>query len=204
MSNSEKPDKKWRRGGRVLLIISLAANLFLVGLMAGGWASGFRFRGPIASNFMRHNMAPDLRIRQLARQLPDATRLKLHEAMTGTRENNPSVMRHMRQSRIEVFQALQAEPFDVARFEDALKRSRQAELARRELSHQVLLTFLDSLDEQERVFVVRMVGATFERRLDAGPSARPRNWNKFQRSDMHSGDRQRQNSTESDAPAEDE
>ncbi len=163
MSTVDKPERQRRRGGRVLLITSLAVNLFLVGLMAGGWASGFRFRGPIASNFMRQAVMPDMHVRQLARQLPDGARMKLREAMTDTRAVNRTIIHDIRLSRRAIFQSLRADPFDLARFEEALQSARQAELARRKLSHQVLLKFLDSLDDQEKEFVLKMVSNAFER-----------------------------------------
>jgi|GEM_PF-1806422 len=163
MSVAEKPEKKRGSAGRILLIISLAANLFLLGLLAGGWASGFRIRGPMAANFMQPNLTANLPIRQLARQLPDATRLKLHDALVSKRKQNRTITHDLRQSRRAVFQALEAEPFDVGRLGQAFTAYRQADLEHRELSHQVLLDFLDSLDEQERAFVIRMVLTTFER-----------------------------------------
>ncbi len=202
MSTVEKPEKQRRSGGRVILIISLAANLFLVGLLAGGWASGFRVRGPIASNFMMQSLAPDLHIRQLAHQLPDATRMKLRETMASTRAHNRTIIHDVRQSRHAIFQALRAEPFDATRLDGAFKASRQADLARRELSHQVLLNFLTSLDEQEKAFVVRMVGTTLERAQEFGRPGRPQSREGLRRLDMRSDELPGQQ--ESDAPDEEE
>ena len=200
MSAEEIQAKKRGNAGRILLIVSLAANLFLVGLLLGGWATGFRVSGPMAANFMRPNSASVLPVRQLARQLPDDTRQKLHDALIQKRAKNREITQNVRRSRRAVFNALRAEPFDITALDRAFADARRADLAQRELSHQVLLDFLARLDDQERAFVVRMVLNTFERGHENLRRERPRKPGFRRPADRRSDEDTEQKTPDTDKP----
>ncbi len=170
--SATEPEEKRRRGRGLVLMGSLVANVFLVGLIAGGWLSGdFRPQTPApAVRMMVAEGIAEQQIRRLARQLPDATRVKLRQAMKDSHDRFRANRRKVIQARRNVFRILRAEPFDAERLSMAYADLRHFEMQRREMSQEVFVKFLSSLDEQERSFVLSMLATA----MDHAPAQRDR------------------------------
>jgi len=141
------------RGGRVLLIASLALNLFLVGLIVGGIMSGvrtFRERGP---GFGLSAME----MREVADMLADETRAKFRESMRDSFPELRQAFRDARQARDGVSEALAAEPFDIDALEDAFATARAADDKVWTLSTGAFTKFVGELDEAEREELVEAI-----------------------------------------------
>ncbi len=169
MSSTVPEGKPRSRGGRVLLIGSLALNLFLVGLLVGGWAGGVRILGPV----MIQGRAPlfggaEMDLRQVASMLPEQSRTKLREIMRDAFPEMRPALREGRQARLEINRALQAKPFDVASLGAAFEQSRDADQRVRTLFHETFLEFVGTLDDQEREFLYQAIKNT--RREPPGPA----------------------------------
>ncbi len=108
---------------RLLLIVSLAANLFLGGVFAGGFIEAWR-QDPEPS----HGRPPPFRLHMggMLERLPEDARGQAHDVMERHRGRMRGSVGEMRQARREVAAALAAEPFEPNRLETAL-----AELRRR-------------------------------------------------------------------------
>ncbi len=106
---------------RVLLIVSLALNLFLGGLFAGHWLEAWR-RGP--EPFQGRPPPLRLHMGRMLERLPAEAREQATRVMERRREAMRKTVRAMHQARREVRRSLHAEPFDPARVERALEALR--------------------------------------------------------------------------------
>lgn len=114
---------RWARWRGPVLFVSLGVNLFLVGIMAGGWWHGHHGR------YWRHQMMgqqmgqagmpgmPGQRngmavLREAIRELPAADRKPFEDAMERRRAEVQQLQQDVRQARLKVNETMRAEPFD--------------------------------------------------------------------------------------------
>ena len=130
---------KWK----ILVAVSLALNLFLIGLVVGGGAIVLA-----QLKEQRARQAPALMA--VARELPPETREQVGTALRAAgREAGPD-LREARRLRREAVSILQADTLDPAAARAALERSRAAEFrGRAKLDTAIVATFED-LDPETR------------------------------------------------------
>jgi uncharacterized membrane protein len=136
-----------RRQFGIILIVSLAANLFLAGLVAGDWIMGrVGPRPPFgpATNFgwMRHAIGSDAEkiIEPVMQQHRDAMRRQ---------------MEGVRATRRDVGAALTAEPFDRARLESALARLRSQAAEAQTAFHGTFVDVVSNLTPEQRAALAK-------------------------------------------------
>ncbi len=132
---------------RLLLIVSLAANLLLGGIFAGGFIEAWR-RGPEAAD----GRPPPFRLHmgRLLEHLPEAVRDDAREVMERHRGEMRGSVRAMRRARREVREALAAEAFDPARLEAALAELRTRGSGAQAAMHGAMLELASSLTPEAR------------------------------------------------------
>ena len=112
-------EKARRRNGRIFLVVSLAANLLLIGFIAGQMLHhppGRGHEGPMTIERLTGGMPPPVR---------DAVRAKL-------RENRPQIAEKIaavRAAQAEIRAAISAEPFDPERLRAAFSAVRDRRIA---------------------------------------------------------------------------
>lgn len=154
----------------VLLAVSLAANVFLGGFVAG------RIAGPKLPGF---DHARDGEGRDHARgrhdfdDLPPAVREKMKAAFKDKREEFAQTFREGRALRDEFVSTLTAETFDRAAAEAAAAKIEAFEEKRRRSMPRLVIDMMDGLSAEDR----RALAALVERRMTedmAGPGKRRR------------------------------
>lgn len=152
------PNPPRRRGLKIALVLSLAVNLLLVGLLAGGAMRVARLDDMAGGR-------PDLRA--LWRAIPDETRDRLRETAreSGLADAHRRPDRDMRRARAAQMNAalaaaLRAEPFDAQAFASLLSGDRDEAARRVDAAHQVLAAQIQALTAAER--------ATMAARFEAG------------------------------------
>ncbi len=143
-------------GGRILLFASLAINLFLLGLLVGGWTQGIRILRPdVVGPTIDVPMNPEFNVRRLAQSLPEDTRKKLQAVMRGAAPDFREARRDAVDARRGIYDALNAESFDQDQLEAAFAATRAADEKIRKISHNVFYEFTLQLDDQERALLVQ-------------------------------------------------
>lgn len=159
------PKSPRRRGLKIALILSLAVNLLLIGLLAGGAMRTARLDEVAGGR-------PDLRA--LWRALPDEARDHLRETARGSGSagaySRPD--REARRARAAMLnaalaEALRAEPFDLQGFASLLAGDRDEAARRIDAAHQVLAGQIGALSPADRA----ALAARFEANL-RGPNRR--------------------------------
>lgn len=123
--DSSAPKGRWARWRGPVLFVSLGLNLFLVGVMAGGWwhqhhGRGMRHHmmgqhmqmgrpGEIGGMPMRGGMAV---LRDAIQQLPEADRKLFEDSMAQRRAEVQQLQQDVRTARQKVNETIRAEPFD--------------------------------------------------------------------------------------------
>lgn len=131
--DTSPPKSGWARWRGPVLFVSLGVNLFLIGVMAGGWwhqhhGRGWRHHGmgqhmqmgrpgQMGGAPMRGGMAV---LRDAIQQLPESERKLFEEAMAARRAEAQQLQTDIRQARMKVNDAIRAEPFDRKTMADAL------------------------------------------------------------------------------------
>lgn len=152
MSSTETPD---RRGSpawmKILLVLSLAGNLAVLGVVFGHSLrdSEHRTRGSERVIDWIIGMVPEGR-RDLAVAHFDAVRERIGAARAQRSERLPAVIA-----------AMQAEPFDPASLDAALDAMFDRDTSGRTIVRESLISMLDQFTPEERVFFA----ANFEQRL---------------------------------------
>jgi uncharacterized membrane protein len=153
------PKPPRRRGLKIALVLSLAVNLMLIGLLAGGAMRAARLDEVAGGR-------PDLRA--LWRAMPDELRDQLRE----TARDSGLAGAHMRPDRearrdraamlnAALASALRAEPFDTQGFASLLAGDRDAAARRIDAAHQVLAGQIQALSAADRA----ALAARFEANL---------------------------------------
>lgn len=132
---------------RLLLIVSLAANLLLGGIFAGGFIEAWR-RGPEPAD----GRPPPFRLHmgRMLEHLPEDVRDRAQALMERHRGEMHGSVRAMRRARREMRAALVAEPFDPARLEAALAELRTRGGAAQASMHGAMLELASDLTPEAR------------------------------------------------------
>ncbi len=132
---------------RLLVVASLALNLFLGGILAGGWIEDWR-RGPEA----RPGRPAPLHFRfgRIIEHLPPGDAKLAHALMGQHREAMRVQIQALRQARKEVREVLVAETFDRARFETALRALRSHASASRAAMHRATAELAEQISAEGR------------------------------------------------------
>jgi uncharacterized membrane protein len=127
---------------KTLAAVSLVLNVFLLGSIAGGayWLSGPLQRG----------------IRFAAADLSPERQKELRDALRKTRRESLPLIRDARDGRIDLAHVLAARDFDRHALDDALSRTREADVALRARIEGTVADFASTLTPDERL---KLVGA---------------------------------------------
>ena len=144
-------------GGRILLFASLAINLFLLGLLVGGWSQGMRVLRPdLMQPVVGAPMAGDImNVRRLAQTLPPDMRTKLQDAMRAGAPDFRQARRDAMNARRGIYEALKADPFERDQLESAFADVRVADERLRQVSQNIFFEFASQLDDEERATLVK-------------------------------------------------
>ncbi|SAL15669.1 membrane protein [Caballeronia arvi] len=136
---------------KTLAAVSLVLNVFLLGAIAGGayWLSG-----PFAHQ--RTEAAQQRGIRFAAADLSPERQRQLRDALRKTRRESLPLIRDARDGRIDLAHRLAAQDFDRRALDDALARTREADVALRARIEGTVADFASTLTPQERL---KLVGA---------------------------------------------
>ena len=145
--NAGSPQRLPRRWGwrGLALIVSLALNLFLFGLLAGGRLADWRDPDPVVGGAFGPGA-----VSRLMRGLPESARIDASQMLA---ERRPEIRRHMRalgNARLAAFRALTAEPFDQQAFGDAMAVVRDRTMTLQASVQAVLIDLSGSLDAETR------------------------------------------------------
>jgi len=129
---------------RVLVIVSVLLNVFLIGGIVGG---GYRWVA--AQRSVAAQQARPLRF--AAKGLSQERQQQFVEDLQQARRNSRTLAQDSRQGRLDVAQVLAAPQFDPTALDAALARTRNADVALRIRVEQTIATFAGSLSPEERV-----------------------------------------------------
>ena len=123
---SDAVPRRWPRWKGIILVISLALNFLVIGV--------------VATAAIRHRLGPPPGFTQativtFARSLPEPRRQEIMEATRAERLALRPYRAELRRARAEVRNTLVAEPFDLARFKTAHERLLEAEVSARKVAH---------------------------------------------------------------------
>lgn len=156
-----------------VLLASLLLNAFLIGGIIGhrARAPGGAAMPPVGTTsagdliYSPRAIWPDLS--------PERRRTTVKE-LVRMRGVVRAQFEEVRQSRLAVLAALEAEPFDLGAYAAALERSRAADLKLREISSGVMVSLIGSLSDEERRAVVEGIEQRRAERSLRAPGERPR------------------------------
>lgn len=157
-----------RRTLLIVLVVSLAVNLFLVGAVAGGLVVGQKFRGDRPP--MGRGGAPAQPLWRAGEALPPPQAKAYREALRGAGPELRAAMREARAERAQTWKALAAEPFDAAAAKQRLAQIRQREADARGQIEDRIVDYAADLSPADRALLAR--GLT-ERPRREGPPPRP-------------------------------
>lgn len=149
------------RGLRILLIASLALNMFLLG--AGAVLLGralFAPPMPPGPRFMERGGMPSPMT--IFKAMPEASRERLERDFKEERTRMRRAIGVARKARREAYEAFTAEPFVPTALTERLRRSREADLAAVGAVHELMGQLTQALSPEER----QLVAAEVRRRAD--------------------------------------
>lgn len=150
MAEDDKtPKPPMRRSLRILLIVSLALNLMVAGVIVGGIAKG-RAPGPFGGF--------DMTLGPFARALDDDHRRELRDHLRGQEGLRPPSRRDRAEAMRDFMAALRADPFDPAAVDAIFAGQRDRATAGMRAGQDALLAQLQAMTAAER--------AAFADRLD--------------------------------------
>ena len=139
------PRRRWQS---VLLIVSLALNLFLIGILAGGRIAKWSYpEMPIA-----FALSPGI-VSRLIGELPPGAQAEARRLFEDRRWEIRREMRALRTARVEALEILTAEPFDREAFSEAMVAVRRQTLAVQEVVHEVLIDLSSRVDPETRAML---------------------------------------------------
>ncbi len=136
--------RRWPRWKGIMLVVSLALNLLVVGI--------------VATAAVRHHLAPPgfsppPTVVTFARSLPEPRRREIWEATRSERHALRPHRAELKQARADVRSALVAEPFDAERFKSAHQRLFEAEMGARKVANQLFeATTMRMTPDERRAF----------------------------------------------------
>ena len=150
---------KTRRATKVILVISLAFNLLIVGVVVGAFMNGGRPGG--MQRF-------DLTVGALTRAMEGEHRDAVREALRDSGAFRPADRAALRADMIALLATLRADAFDEAAFREALMRQRERLRTGQATVLDVVATQIDAMSVQERsAFADRL-----EQQMRNGPPPR--------------------------------
>ncbi|MBS8228747.1 periplasmic heavy metal sensor [Vannielia litorea] len=158
--DTPRPRRRWMR---VVLVLSLAANLAVAGLVLGAWIThGDKHRD---GSKRGERVTRELGFGPYARAIPRESRDGLKEAIEARR----GALRANRDTLRSAFEAtlatLRAEPFDRAAMAEQMAAQRAAISDSQQIGHEILLDRLERMSPEER--------AAFADRLERGLGREP-------------------------------
>lgn len=150
------------RGAKLLLVLSLALNLLVIGVVAGGAFKHARNAGAAP---------PGSDLRALWWALPDAARRDLRATMSadhepGHRARNREERRAQAAERmVQMHHLLRAEPFDAEAFAALLELERQARAGRIDAAHAALVARVAQMSSEERAAMAERLETRRQRRF---------------------------------------
>ena len=154
------------RGWKILLVSSLVLNIFLLGGIAGGAYQWFSTR-----NASRATVAQPVALRLAAEQLSADRQKQFVEGIKLARRETKQFARAARSERDEVLRLLAAPTLDRGALEDALKRTRDADIAVRTSVEESVVDFATTLTPDERIKLVEGLKRRGNWRLSAQQQA---------------------------------
>ena len=151
-----------RRVLRIVLVISLIVNVFLVGLLAGQVVSGRMANLPFGGAILRE-------LPQIAQSLPEDDRATARRAFRQLARELMQGFRAVRTARQDVLDALSTEPFDVAALDRALMELRSRTDAAQAIAHQALLAIGPDLSPEGRAALAERAAALHRGDRHGGP-----------------------------------
>ncbi|WP_321792896.1 periplasmic heavy metal sensor [Caballeronia sp. J97] len=133
---------------KTLAAVSLVLNVFLIGSIAGGAYRLFAHQ--------RADAAQQRGIRFAAADLSAERQRQLRDALRQTRRQSLPLIRDARDGRIDLAHILAARDFDRKALDDALARTREADVALRARIEGTVADFASTLTSDERL---KLVGA---------------------------------------------
>jgi uncharacterized membrane protein len=153
-----QPDK--RRAPRwlwVVLILSLALNLLVIGIVAGSW---WRHGGPRDHRDRIFTGA----IERLMKDLPEAKRQHARDLLERHRQAVSPIRGELREARKNAKEAVLTEPYDEAKVKAALARFREIRLSQHQSMHDMMLGLLKDLTLKERKQLLDHIREGFRKR----------------------------------------
>jgi uncharacterized membrane protein len=142
------------RRTRIVLVVSLALNVFALGALASAWVLG----GPGFGASHRPARFIGLPLpRQLQAALPERDHGLLRTTLDAHRPEIRTRIRAIFAARRAVADAIRAEPFDRARLEAALAALREKEGATAEEAHRMMTDLAAKLDAGGRAKVAELI-----------------------------------------------
>lgn len=165
-----------KRGGLwAVVLVSLALNLFLGGLVAGRWLGGgqpggFRSASPT-------DIVMPFNPRQFLRTLPNERKKEIIRLIRSRMGEVRQAFGSVPETRKEIIAALEADPFDPARLEAAFANTRgQFDEAVGSI-HQVIQTLAAELTPDERKLMADAIRDKARRRVERRQKKRDKNRN---------------------------
>ena len=160
---------------RILLIVSLALNMFVLGagVVLLGRHMGHTERGP---GMMRHAEFPGPNL--MLRALPNETRKRIEAEIGPEKAAMRAAMETARKARRAALAAFSAQPFSAETYEEKRKASEDADIAAVRAAHALLAKASASLTPEERASVIdamknRRFGPSFKDELDRPSNGSP-------------------------------
>ncbi len=147
----------------IVLLSSLALNLFLGGIVVG------KYLGQVSDSKFFHPPPMPRGPRWILESLPEASREKVSPLIQAHRQQMKPQIRAMRAARREVHQQLTADDFNVEVLSEALAKLEKEKQKGGKMMHQLLIDIASQLNEEDRQ---RLSEAT--RRRPRPPWARDR------------------------------
>ncbi|MCI4662210.1 MAG: periplasmic heavy metal sensor [Neomegalonema sp.] len=144
---------------RIVLILSLAVNLFFIAMIGARIAGGphdFRDRRGLPFGHVMRHLPED--VRQIAREVRDDYEPRFKAMRTQTPDKRAAVVA-----------SLQAEPFDRDRFEQALLGISEEFQSRGALIREKTLSFIDRLSPAQRESLAAVLKEDLRRKPRFGP-----------------------------------
>ena len=132
-----------------IVLVSLALNLFLGGLVAGRWLGGGHPHGGFRSANPTDIVMP-FNPRHFIRSLPDERRKEIIKLLKGRTGDVRRAFQAVGEQRMEIIAALEAEPFDAARLDAAFTDTRGRFDVAVGTIHGVILSLVADLTPDER------------------------------------------------------
>lgn len=142
---------------RIVLILSLAINLLIAGVVAGRWWMHGRPHGPGQHPFTAA-------IERLMKDLPEAKREHAGELLKHHRDTVRPLRELSREAREGAREAILTDPYDEAKVKTAFDRFRDIRQTRRQSTRDMMLGLMRELNLEERKKLLNYIRAGFRKR----------------------------------------